>query len=61
MLRTIADLQDPNVRLRYRIQTFRESPNVMHAIYDIVCTTSGRSQSEIVRWTPLSRHKSTSL
>ncbi len=47
LLRTIADLQDQNLCLRYRLQTWRDSTNIMHALYDVICTTRGYSQEEI--------------
>lgn len=47
LLRTIAELQDPHLTLRYRLQTWRDSANVMHAIYDVICTTEGLTQIQI--------------
>lgn len=47
LLRVIADQQDPNLMLRYRLQNFRDSDDITHVIFDIICTTTGRTQAEI--------------
>jgi hypothetical protein len=47
LLRAIADLNDPNLILRYRLQTGRDKDGIMRASYHIACVTRGRMPAEI--------------
>lgn len=47
LLRTIADMQDPSLRLHYRIFTEKDPSGMMLAFFDVICTARGKSQAEI--------------
>jgi len=47
VLRVLADMQDPTLALRYRIRTVTVGPGSTQARFEVFCTTSGKSQSEL--------------
>jgi len=47
LLRVIADQQDQNLVLRYRLQNYKDADGITHVVYDIICTTSHHTQKEI--------------
>lgn len=47
LIRTLADLNDPELLLRYRLSSFRDSSQIMHASFQIYCMTKNKTEDEL--------------